>query len=141
MKDRTATAQAQLDALGPNGDPWKVHQAGARVRRSSDLLEQWTQPVNPAPRQVEIQALQIGDLALVAMPGEPFAEIGAAVRKASPYDFTMFCGYSDGIGGDYMPTGDQYEHGGYEVERTLYDPGADAKVIEAATALLHSLKR
>lgn len=141
MKDRVATAQAQLDALGPEGDPWKIHQAGARVRRFSDLLALWTQPVDPSPRQVEIQALQIGDLALVAMPGEPFAEIGAAVRKASPYDFTMFCGYSDGIGGDYMPIAEQYQHGGYEVERTLYNPGADAKVIEAASALLNSLKR
>src|SRR5690606_30469784 len=69
MKDRVATAQAQLDALGPDGEPWKIHQAGARVRRFSDLLTLWTRPADPSPRQVEIQALQIGDLALVAMPG------------------------------------------------------------------------
>lgn len=140
MKDRVATAQGQLDTLGPNADPWKLHQAGARVRRFSDLLNKWTQPVDSTPRQVEIQALQIGDLALVAMPGEPFAEIGAAVRDASPYDFTMFCGYSDGIGGDYMPTADEYQHGGYEVERTLYDPGAADKVIDAASAMLKTLR-
>ncbi len=140
MQARLDRARQQLAALGPDADPWKLHQAGARVRRFGDLLAKWAQPVDPSPRQVEVQALQIGDLALVAMPGEPFAEIGAAVRAASPFDFTMFCGYSDGIGGDYMPTADEYAHGGYEVERTLYGPSAAAKIIAAASALLESMR-
>lgn len=140
MRSRLERAESQLNALGPAADPWKRHQAGARVRRFGDLLQQWSEPVDPSPRQVEIQALRVGDLALVAMPGEPFAEIGAAVKRASPFDFTMFCGYSDGIGGDYMPTADEYRHGGYEVERTLYDPGAADKVVEAASALLRTLR-
>jgi hypothetical protein len=110
------------------------------VRRFSDCSTSGRNRLTIAPAS-RGPGLADHDLALVAMPGEPFAEIGAAVRKASPYDFTMFCGYSDGVGGDYMPTPDQYQHGGYEVERTLYDPGAADKVIEAASALLRNLKR
>ncbi len=140
MRARRERAQKQLDELGPDGDHWKRHQAGARVRRFGDLLAQWTAPADSSPRQVEIQALRIGELALVAMPGEPFAEIGAAVKKSSPFAFTMFCGYSDGAGGDYMPTPEEYQYGGYEVERTLYDPGAAGKVIEAASELLKDLR-
>ena len=74
------------------------------------------------------------------MPGEPFAEIGAAVRKASPFVYTIFCGYSDGVGGNYLPTADEYAHGGYEVERTPYGRGADKTVTNAAIALLEELR-
>ena len=140
MKGRVERAEKQLAALGPDADPWVRHQTAARVRRFADLLKQWTASAPTNDRDVEVQALRIGDLAIVAMAGEPFAEIGAAVRKASPFAFTMFCGYSDGVGGDYMPTDDEYQHGGYEVERTLYGPGAADRVVAAATRLLESLR-
>jgi hypothetical protein len=61
-----------------------------------------------------------------AVPGKPFAEIGAEVRKRSPFAFTMFRGYSDGIGGNYMPTSQEYAHGGYEVKRTPTAPSPTA---------------
>jgi len=140
MKARVERAQGQLAALGPDADAWVRHSTAARVRRFADLLKQWTAPSRTDALDVEVQALRIGDLAIVAMPGEPFAEIGAAVKKASPFAFTMFCGYSDGLGGDYMPTPEEYKFGGYEVERSPYGPGAAQKVIDAAGKLLESLR-
>lgn len=140
MRSRLDRAKSGLAALGDSADPWKKHQAGARVRRFGDLLAQWTAPVEGTPLQIEVQALRIGELAIVAMPGEPFAELGAAVRKSSPFAFTMFCGYSDGVGGDYVPTADEYRHGGYEVERSPYNPGAAARVVEAGKKLLAQLR-
>lgn len=139
MQSRLDRAKKQLAELADSSDIWKKHQAGARVRRFGDLLNQWQSLVDDAPRQVELQALRIGELALVAMPGEPFAEIGANVKQQSPFEHTMFCGYSDGIGGDYMPTADEYQHGGYEVERTPYGPGAAKRIIDAANELLKKL--
>ena len=127
MAGRLARATQQLDQAKSARDPWKQHQAAARVRRFGDLLEQWKQPVDPSPRQVEVEILRIGELAIVAMPGEPFAEVGAAVKKASPFAYTMFCGYSDGVGGDYMPIASEYTFGGYEVERTPYGSGPRGK--------------
>lgn len=140
MRTRLESAEAALAALGPGADRWKLHQAGARVRRFGDLLAQWTAPTASSPLQIEVQALSVGELAIVAMPGEPFAEIGASVRERSPFAYTMFCGYSDGVGGDYVPTADEYQHGGYEVERTPYGPGAADRVVEAATKLLAELR-
>ncbi|MBK5291789.1 MAG: neutral/alkaline non-lysosomal ceramidase N-terminal domain-containing protein [Acidobacteriia bacterium] len=127
-------------ALVANGAAWERYQAEARLRRFEDLLKQWQSPVDASPRLVEVQALRIGEMALVAMPGEPFAEIGAAVRAKSPFAFTMFCGYSSGKGGDYMPIASEYAHGGYEVERTPYGPEAAERVIQSAIALLRSLR-
>lgn len=140
MRSRLERAEQQLGQLPESATALERHQAGARVRRFADLLAQWTQPVDASPLQIEVQALRVGELALVAMPGEPFAEIGVAVKRASPFEFTMFCGYSDGVGGDYVPTADEYQYGGYEVERSPYNPGAAANVIEAASALLASLR-
>lgn len=140
MRARLERARAQLNSLGSASDVWKRHQAGARVRRFADLLDQWTAPSKRGPVRIEIQALRIGEVAIAAMPGEPFAEIGVAVRRRSPFELTMFCGYSDGIGGDYIPTAEEYEHGGYEVERTPYGPEAAKLVEEAMVELLTGLR-
>lgn len=116
------------------------HSALARLRRVQNLLAQWKQPYDPTPIKVQLQALRIGELAIVAMPGEPFAEIGAAIRKTSPFAFTMFCAYSSGSGGDYMPIAAEYPLGGYEVERTPYGPEAADIVIREASALYRDLR-
>ena len=134
MRGRCDQARSRLEALDEGADPWVRHQTAARARRFGDLLQQWSRPTGSEPRQIEVQALRIGDLAMVAMPGEPFAEIGRDVKDRSPFGFTMFCGYSDGIGGDYVPTAEEYAHGRYEVERTPYGPEAAGIVVEAASA-------
>jgi neutral/alkaline ceramidase-like enzyme len=140
MEKRLQRATEQLQSARGRQDEWSQYQAGARVRRFSDLLDQWKLPVSSEPLHIEIQALRIGDQSIVAMPGEPFAEIGVAVKKASPFPNTMFCGYSDGAGGDYVPTADEYRHGGYEVERSPYGPGTDRLVTSAAIELLRTLQ-
>jgi hypothetical protein len=139
MSGQAEEARAKLATL-KDGSEWEKYQAGARLRRFEDLLKSWKRPADPTPLQVEIQALRIGELALIAMPGEPFAEIGAAVRAKSPFPFTMFCGYSNGKGGDYLPIASEYKHGGYEVERTPYGSGAADKVIAAAIALAEQVR-
>jgi hypothetical protein len=139
MAAQVDDARTKLAAL-QNGSAWDKYQAEARLRRAEDLLKKWKMPPVSTPLQVEIQALRIGEVALIAMPGEQFAEIGAAVRAKSPFAFTFFCGYSNGKGGDYMPTASEYQHGGYEVERTPYGPQAAEKVIAAAVELAESIR-
>jgi hypothetical protein len=139
MAAQVDDARTKLAAL-KNASAWDKYQAEARLRRAEDLLKKWKMPPVSTPLQVEIQALRIGEVALIAMPGEQFAEIGAAVRAKSPFAFTFFCGYSNGKGGDYMPTASEYQHGGYEVERTPYGPQAAEKVIAAAVELAESIR-
>jgi hypothetical protein len=52
----------------------------------------------------------------------------------------MFCGYSTGKGGDYMPVESEYQYGGYEVERTPYGKGAAEKLIRETSALFQQLR-
>ncbi|MFN7932861.1 MAG: neutral/alkaline non-lysosomal ceramidase N-terminal domain-containing protein [Bryobacteraceae bacterium] len=140
MASRVAQAEKQLGPARASGDPWQKHQAEARWRRFNDLLTKWKKPYDATPVEVDVQILRIGDMAIVAMPGEPFSGIGAAIKKASPFPITMFCGYSTGKGGDYMPVADEYQQGGYEVERTPYGTGAAEKLVKETSALFPAVR-
>ena len=142
--DRMATAvhDAEVKAAEARttGDAWKIHVAEARLRRFQDLLVKWKSPANTPPVKVRVQMLRIGEVAIVAMPGEPFAEIGLELKKASPFAVTMFCGYSSGEGGDYMPVDTEYAFEGYEVDRTPYGGEAAGKLVREAKELFAGIR-
>jgi neutral ceramidase len=140
MAAQVADAQKSVDSFREGDQSREAYQARARLRRLSGLLSRWKQPPSGEPVTVQLQILRIGDLAIVAMPGEPFAEIGAAIKEASPFAYTMFCGYSSGVGGGYMPIESEYQHRGYEIEGTRYGRGAAAEVIRAATAMYEEVR-
>ncbi len=140
MASAVKDAEMKLEQIKKAGDPWAIHAAEARVRRFQDLLVKWKSPRAGTPVQVRVQILRIGEVAIVAMPGEPFAEIGMAIKKASPFAVTMFCGYSSGEGGEYMPVESEYEFAGYEVDRTPYGTGAAGKLVRETNGLWPKLR-
>jgi neutral ceramidase len=136
----TADAERRMAAVRAAGSDWDKSQAAARHRRWASLLERYKQPANPEPVQLEVAVLRIGDMALVLTNGELFAEIGAAVKKASPFAVTLFCGYGSHTGGGYMPTTAEYAFGSYEVDGTPYGQGSAEKVVEESIALLKAVR-
>lgn len=62
---------------------------------------------------VQIQAIRIGDYAVVGIPFETFVEIGLDLKKRSPFEKTMVIGLANGKHG-YLPTPEQHKLGGYE---------------------------
>lgn len=141
MTRLTADAEKKLAAAKQAGrSEWEQSQAAARLRRWSNLLERYKQPVNKEPVRLEVAVLRIGDMALVLTNGELFSEIGAAVKKASPFKVTLFCGYGSHPGGGYMPTKAEYAFGSYEVDGTSYGPGSAEIVVDEAIALLKSVR-
>ncbi|MBM3784977.1 MAG: hypothetical protein FJW30_11495 [Acidobacteria bacterium] len=140
MESLANDSKKRADELRAANDAQRLQMVEARWRRYRDLAAQRKAPAGDGPIPVRIQALRIGEIVIVAMPGEPFAEIGLAVKKASPFAFTLFCGYSSGEGGEYMPIASEYPHGGYEVERTPYGPSAADTVVKAAIDLVKSLQ-
>jgi hypothetical protein len=58
--------------------------------------------------------VQLGPVAFVPMPGEPFAEIVLRLRQRSPYQHTLCLSTSCGNTG-YFPTRESLHRGGYEV--------------------------
>jgi hypothetical protein len=53
------------------------------------------------------------DIAIWSAPIELFCEIAMDVRNKSPFPFTFYFGYSNGELG-YLPTKEEFGHGGYE---------------------------
>jgi hypothetical protein len=64
---------------------------------------------------LRINALRIGDLALVTFAAETFTEIGMKVKSASPAAHTLFASVSDGCI-SYLHTAESHTEGGYEVD-------------------------
>jgi hypothetical protein len=71
--------------------------------------ERTTDPYYP----YEIQALRIGDYALLALMGEPFVEGQLAIKLASPFAYTHVAHMCNGYLG-YVPTERAFAGGAYE---------------------------
>ena len=88
----------------------------------------------------QMQAIRIGDIALLSVEGEPFAEIGLRIAEASPFPHTLFSGYSNG-GFGYIPTREAIQEGGYEaIQGSPYSGGAADVVVDQGLKLLGELK-
>ncbi len=69
-----------------------------------------------------ITTIAIGpDLAFCGFPGEPFNDIGVAVRKDSPFKLTILSCLTNGSRG-YFPFSDSYKQGGYESATSPFGP-------------------
>lgn len=64
---------------------------------------------------MRINAVRIGDLALVTFAAETFTEIGFKIKAASPAVHTLFASVSDGCI-SYLHTAEAHAEGGYEVD-------------------------
>lgn len=92
--------------------------------------------------RLECQAIAMGDVAIVGLPGEIFVRIGEAIMERSPFAHTIVTSLTNGSAG-YLPTADQVPLGGYEIESarahryglTIVD-SSDQVAIDAAVAVL-----
>jgi len=70
----------------------------------------------PDTVEARVQALRIGDLAIVSTPCETFTETGLAIKKNTPFKHSFTIELANGYNG-YLPTPQQHEWGGYETWR------------------------
>ena len=130
-EDELATYQRQLEEARADQRVGAVHVAGQPVTRTLDC---W--------------ALRINDIGIVAVNGEPFAELALEVKRRSPLEQTFFLGYSNGCLG-YLPTPEAFDEGGMEVNESYQNymlPTAFTRewgpaVIDTALELLTELHR
>ncbi len=136
----TAAHVERLDSLrAAGGDLEAIRAETMRAKRAAMRADLARRNEGQSHRTVTLQAFAIGDqIALPAVPGEPFCQIGLEVKGRSPFPHTLFAGYAN-LGWAYIPTADAYPLGGYEVEITPFAPEAAAMVVEASVALLRDL--
>lgn len=117
-----------------------------RLREGKADLGRETDEVAPSadgPRDTlpaEVQALRLADdIALVALPGEVFVELGLAIKEKSPFEHTFVIELANDSPA-YVPTKIAFEQGGYEANNSIYAPGGGEKLVETALLLLADLK-
>ena len=129
-----------LDLDTPNEPP-------PSFRMRTPALRYWTPPlVGENQVEFEVQALRIGNVALVGGAGEVFIELAQAVQERSPFAHTMYLGYTNGDIG-YIPTVGAYAEGGYEVETAHFHyslpaavaPDSAGRVVDTSVSLLEVL--
>jgi len=104
-------AQARIE--GAQAALWVIHQGG------------WEALFGPRQPLAEVQALRLGDVALVAAPGELFSAAGGWLRQRLG-ERTMVIGYANDYLGYFIPADDA--HGGYEALIAMVDPSCEAAI-------------
>ena len=130
--------EAELAALQHSGTPEAaLRQAITRTQGARAQVSLAKQDGSMADRSTEVQAIFIGELALVGLPGEPFTETVQGIKAASPRDMTMVASYANDNQG-YFPDFRSVEVGSYEALKSFFDARAGAALAESALKLLNS---
>ena len=87
-----------------------------------------------------LSIVTIGNLAMVGIPGEPFVELGLALKRSPHFAHTFVVGYCNDLIG-YIPTRAAYDEGGYEVDTARIVAGAGEEIVDAALSTLEEMRR
>lgn len=115
--------------------PWtkwalELYEAGAETSVDTELM-------------MDVSVLRIGDVGIVAMPCEPFQEIGRRIRDRSPLAITIPCGYAN-VSHGYIPDSTNVGDGEYMSSHHRYtrfrpplQPPAGDVLADAAVRILN----
>jgi hypothetical protein len=94
-------------------------------------------------RKTWLQAIRIGDVAIVGAPGELFTQLGLDIKRRSPFRYTYIAGAANDYIG-YIPDATAYELGGYQVWTGFQShvaKGTGENIVDATIEMLEELKR
>lgn len=110
--------------------------AHRRLLALRELLERVK--LGAGPFEAEVQVLRIGDVVLVGIPGEPFAQMGLDLKTATAVPLVLCVGYANGYLG-YIAPPSAWDQGGYEVSLGMWSivgPEAYGILIDIACDLV-----
>jgi len=94
-------------------------------------------------RETFLQAVVMGDVAIVGVPAEYFTIFGTDIKKRSPYKYTYVAELAnDWIG--YLPNLEAHQLGGYQTWMGLHsyaEPGTGERVADTAVEMLKELAK
>lgn len=150
--ERVGQEQAQTEL-----DLWRSELAAGVSPARAALLRAWIAwamellagAYDSVPDQwrASVTAVRLGDVTIVALPGEPFLSTAATIAAAGrPGQPVLVLGYANGCPG-YLPPIEEYSHGGYEVLDAHryyampgpFAPGSAERLEAAAIAAMEAL--
>ena len=136
MERRAAEKLERYQAQGLEGPELRLAMTEYHGSRAAlKLVEQGPH----APIQARLQAITLGKVAFISVPGELFVALGKRIKFESVFTFTLIVGYANDYIG-YIASKQAYQAQGYEVRKTILAPGAGEFLAEAAIQLLKEMK-
>lgn len=115
---------------------WKGMELTTEVARAGRIVRV---AVGPDFFELPLTTVAIGKaVAFAGFPGEPFNDIGKAVKKGSPFGLTLLSCLSNGSRG-YFPFSDAFKEGGYESAASPFGPSVADDLIAGELRLLNRL--
>jgi len=139
-KGNVLREKARLDQAKARGDHAEVSRAHIDLVYARHAVKMLKSGKTEA--EMRLSAFHIGDLGVSCIPGEPFCEIGLAIKRNSPFPAAWVLGNTNGYTG-YMPTRESFAQGGYEVRTcgwSKWQEDADGVVVKESLDLLNQLK-
>ena len=93
----------------------------------------------PEAFPLNMAAVAIGPVALVAIAGEPFTGIGRGIKDTEGWDLIMPLCNANGREG-YFPMQEAYDEGGYEARSSVFKAGVAEKIIAEGKRLLKEVQ-
>jgi hypothetical protein len=93
----------------------------------------------PGTYQVPLQAFELGTIAITAIPGEPFVEVGLALKAIKGYALILPVALANGYLG-YIPLEESFDRGGYEIRAgaaSYMSKDAAGRILAAFSKLLN----
>ena len=131
----TLIAWARDVLARPEGAPPKHPRERIYAERTLRMAEM------PVRIDVPLQAVRVGDLAIVTIPFEAFVEIGLELKEKSPFRDTFTISLANGAYG-YLPTVAHHELGGYEtwLGTSQVEVQAAPRIVDTLLQMLEQLK-
>ena len=89
---------------------------------------------------IRMHALQLGNLAFVGIPGEPFTSIGRAITEASKMDMTIVTACTNGHEG-YFPDYPAFAEDGYESKWTPFASNCGEILISGGLDMINKMEK
>jgi hypothetical protein len=132
-------AQDRLEELKRSGALAKEIEAATFVVKRANMTRSRTLMYEgKADMEAELHLLQIGPAVIVGTGGEPFCEIGLAIKERSPFEHTWYGGYTSGWAG-YLATAEEFPRSGYEVYTSPFAPEAAQAMVDGTVKALEDL--
>lgn len=118
-------------------------QASDRIREIFANMRKELGPQQGLERETWVQAVVVGDVAIVGVPAEYFTVLGVDIKKRSPFKHTYVAELAnDWVG--YLPDREGHRLGGYQTWMGLHsyaEEGTGERVADLAIEILNELAR
>lgn len=129
---------SELSVLRKEGSREEIRAATARSTQANWYADMVRQYAGKKETGWEVQCIRVGPVAFVSTRGEPFTETSQRIVAGSPFEYTLFSGYSNG-GFGYIPTRQAFAEGGYEIDSSPFAADAAEKLTSESLRMLEEV--